>query len=99
MKQQSSLFVGDDLFETSLKEHIEERKAIKEADGIEFDEETIRKSSEAWRAECEARHCLNWYSLEERRKYLAEVEKKRGVDGRKYLEGFIMSEWKKRKSG
>ena len=84
------------LFDEVFEESLEERKAIMGADGI-HDDEAARKSSEAWRAECEARHCLDWYSLQERRDYIALVLKHRGEQGRKYLEEAIMAEWKKRK--
>lgn len=86
-----------DLFDAVFEESLAERKAIMADSGI-YDEEAARKSSEAWRAECEARHCLDHYSLEERREYLALVAKHRGADGRKQLEDSIMKEWKSRKA-
>ena len=77
-------------------EALAEREAIQADSGI-TDMDAAFKSSEVWRVLCEARHCLDWYSLQERRDYLALVLKHRGEQGRKYLEEAIMAEWKKRK--
>ena len=51
--------------------------------------------SEAWRAECEAREVLSW-KLADRRKFLVEVEKHRGTEGRRKLEEEILKLWNKR---
>lgn len=48
--------------------------------------------SEAWRAECEAREVLSW-KLADRRKFLVEVEKHRGIKGRQKLEEEILRLW------
>lgn len=48
--------------------------------------------SEAWRAECEAREVLSW-KLADRRKFLVEVEKHRGLKGRQKLEEEILRIW------
>lgn len=52
---------------------------------------------EQHRAECEAREVLKM-RLTDRRAYLDAIEKIRGKDGRKYLEGFIKIEWAKKKT-
>lgn len=52
---------------------------------------------EQHRAECEARYVLRM-KLADRRAYLESIEKFRGKDGRKYLEGFIQKEWAKKKT-
>lgn len=51
---------------------------------------------EQHRAECEARYVLRM-KLADRRAYLESIEKFRGKDGRKYLEGFIQKEWAKKR--
>ena len=48
--------------------------------------------SEAWRAECEAREVLSW-KLADRRKFLVEVEKHRGIEGRRKLEEELIRLW------
>ena len=48
--------------------------------------------SEAWRAECEAREVLSW-KLADRRKFLVEVEKHRGTEGRRKLEEELIRLW------
>ncbi len=48
--------------------------------------------SEAWRLECEAREVLSW-KLADRRKFLVEVEKHRGLKGRQKLEEEILRLW------
>lgn len=55
--------------------------------------------TERWRIQTEARHCLDFYSLEERRAFLAGVEKWRGEVGRKCLEKALRLEWEARKNG
>ena len=52
-------------------------------------------ASEEWRAICEARWVIS-KPLAERRKYLVGVGEKRGAAARKYLEGVILQEWKKK---
>jgi len=51
--------------------------------------------SEAWRSETEAREVLSW-KLADRRKFLVEVEKHRGLKGRQKLEEEILRLWNKR---
>jgi hypothetical protein len=52
--------------------------------------------SEAWRAECEAREVLSW-KLADRRRFLVEVEKHRGLKGRQKLEEEILKQWQLKK--
>jgi len=54
--------------------------------------------TERWRITTEAAHCLDWYSLEERREFLECVQKWRGEVGRKCLEKAILQEWNRRKA-
>jgi len=61
---------------------------------VEPDKDTY---GEKHRAECEARFVLKM-KLADRRAYLESIEKYRGKDGRKYLEGFIKTEWAKKKT-
>jgi hypothetical protein len=58
----------------------------------------IDTSSEAWRAQCEARHVLNEKpTLAQRRAFLELVEARRGKAGRRALEDAIRQEWDRRK--
>ena len=54
--------------------------------------------TERWRIETEAKHALDFYSLEERREFLEHVEKWRGAVGRKCMEKAIRQEWERRKA-
>lgn len=56
------------------------------------------RASEEWRAICEARWVIA-KPLAERRQYLVGVGEKRGAAARKYLEGVILQEWKKKAPG
>lgn len=47
--------------------------------------------SEAWRHECEAATVLAMPTLQQRRDYLAAVEKKRGIAAREALQNTILS--------
>lgn len=58
-------------------------------DGTEVD-----SSSEAWRAECEARHVLNMHGKPARYAYLTRVESKRGKVNRDALEAGVMGLWR-----
>ena len=53
--------------------------------------------TERWRIQTEAKHCLDFYRLEERRAFLDQVEKWRGEVGRKCLEKALRQEWEARK--
>lgn len=49
--------------------------------------------SEAWRAECEARHVCNMPTLKVRREYLAFVQAKRGENAWLQLRDLIAAAW------
>lgn len=49
--------------------------------------------SEAWRAECEARHVLAMPNIHLRRIYLADVTKRRGEVAGKALADLVRSVW------
>jgi hypothetical protein len=51
--------------------------------------------SEAWRAECEARHVLAMPNVHLRRIYLADVRKRRGDVAGKQLEDLVRAVWAK----
>lgn len=53
--------------------------------------------TERWRIGTEAKHCLDFYNLEERRAFLDSVQKWRGEVGRKCMEKAIRQEWEARK--
>jgi hypothetical protein len=73
-----------------------EREGIMADSGMSIDE--AFEDTERWRIETEARHALEFYSLEERRKFLDHVEKWRGKVGRKCMEKAIRQEWERRKA-
>lgn len=54
--------------------------------------------TERWRIETEAKHALDFYSLEERREFLEQVQTWRGEVGRKCMEKAIRQEWERRKA-
>ena len=85
-----------DLFDFDMKEAVEERIAIM-ADSDIHDDELAYTYTEKFRAECEARWCLDSMDLIDRRKYLSLVEVKRGIPGRKTLEAGLMDEFYRRK--
>lgn len=49
--------------------------------------------SEAWRAECEARHVLAMPNVIARREYLAAIRKKRGDVAGQQLEDLVRAVW------
>lgn len=53
----------------------------------------VLSDSEEWRAECEARHILNLPTKVARVALLDGIEKKRGPEARKALEGRILELW------
>lgn len=73
-----------------------EREGIMADSGI-VDIAAAFNDTERWRIETEAKHALDFYSLEERRAFLASVEKWRGEIGRKCMEKAIKQEWERRK--
>ena len=54
--------------------------------------------TERWRINTEAKHCLDYYNLEERRAFLDSIQKWRGEVGRKCMEKAIRLEWEARKA-
>lgn len=74
-----------------------EREGIMADSGI-VDIAAAFNDTERWRIEIEAKHALDFYSLEERRTFLTSVEKWRGEVGRKCMEKAIRQEWERRKS-
>lgn len=54
--------------------------------------------TERWRIGTEAKHCLDYYNLEERRAFLDQIQKWRGEVGRKCMEKAIRLEWEARKA-
>lgn len=73
-----------------------EREGIMADSGI-VDIAAAFNDTERWRIETEANHALDFYNLEERRAFLASVEKWRGEIGRKCMEKAIKQEWERRK--
>jgi hypothetical protein len=55
----------------------------------------VSNYSEAWRAECEARHVLAMANVHLRRIYLADVRKRRGDVAGKQLEDLVRAVWAK----
>lgn len=92
-----SLPVAIGLTVSDFVERLKEREAIM-ADSNIVDIKAAFGDSERWRIRIEAAHCLDWYSLEERRNYLEECERWRGEVGRKCLEKAILEEWNRRKA-
>jgi len=97
MKPERIGLMSSKSFDFDFGEVMQEREGVMADSGLS-DIAAAFTDSEAWRAECEARHCLNFYDLKERREYLALVEKHRGQAGRKSLEAAILLEWQKRKA-
>jgi hypothetical protein len=52
---------------------------------------------ERQRVVMEAKHCVEFYNITERREYLESVQKWRGEVGRKCMEKAIIQEWESRK--
>jgi hypothetical protein len=65
-----------------------ERVDVRLADGTVVD-----SASEAWRAECEARHVLRLPTKMRRYDYLDRVEGKRGKASREALQAAVMALW------
>lgn len=80
----------NDLF-ASMQEAVEEREAIKAADGIAFDEEK--------RHRCEVSWCMRTFypRHEEAKEYFALVEKRRGKEMADKLRDSVRDAWKARK--
>lgn len=58
-------------------------------DGSEVD-----SASEAWRAECEARHVLAMPAVEARREYLTGIQKRRGQAAYQALADLVREVWR-----
>lgn len=67
------------------------------ADVTLFDGTVVDSASEAWRAECEARHLLKLPSIGERRDYLNTVSRRRGLASRAALESLALALWEARR--
>ena len=74
-----------------------EREAIMAESGTHDISEAFN-DTERWRIQTEAKHALDWYSLEERRAFLDSVQKWRGEVGRKCMEKAIKQEWERRRT-
>jgi len=70
-----------------MSEEIEQAKNITDA----------FEATERWRIKTEAKHCLDFYNLVERRAFLDSVLIWRGAVGRKCMEKAIIQEWESRK--
>lgn len=57
-----------------------------------------KTSTQQYRVDCEVRTVLSW-RIDERRAYLAEVEKRRGVMARSFLEDALRKEFDRRRDG
>ena len=73
-----------------------EREAIMAESGLSVKEGF--NDTERWRINIEAKHALDFYSLEERRAFLDSVQRWRGEVGRKCMEKAIKEEWERRKA-
>lgn len=80
-----------------MAERYVERVGIMADSGIN-DIDAAFSDTEQARIRIEATHCLDWYSLEERRRFLANVEKWRGQAGLELMKTAIAAEWNRRKS-
>lgn len=76
---------------TSMQEAVEEREAIKAADGIAFDEEK--------RHRCEVSWCMRAFypRHEEAKEYFALVENSRGKEMADKLRDSVREAWRERK--
>ena len=58
-----------------------------------FDGREVDCASEAWRAECEARHVLAYPTVQARREYLAGIQKRRGDAAYQRLADLVRALW------
>lgn len=58
-----------------------------------IDGRQVDSYSEAWRAECEARHVLSIPNILARREYLAAISKRRGEKAGKELADLVRAVW------
>lgn len=73
-----------------------EREAIMAESGVSSIKAAFA-DTERWRIQTEAAHAMEWWSLDERREFLEEVERWRGEIGRKCMEKALMQEWERRR--
>lgn len=59
----------------------------------------VASDSEAWRCECEARRVAGLPTLEQRRDYLAHIERRRGCAEADKLRAMVAAVWKGAKHG
>lgn len=62
-----------------------------------IDGREVDSYSEAWRAECEARHVLSMRDIFSRREYLAAITKRRGEKAGKELADLVRAVWEKQR--
>ena len=74
-----------------------ERVGIMADSGID-DIRAAFADTEGERVKIEAKHCLDFYNLEERRAYLSAVQEWRGEEGRKRMEAAMLVIWNERKA-
>ena len=58
-----------------------------------IDGSQVSNYSEAWRAECEARHVLTMPDIQARRTYLADVSRRRGEVAGQALANLVRAVW------
>ncbi len=58
-----------------------------------IDGREVDSASEAWRAECEARHILSMRDIYSRREYLAAISKRRGEKAGNELADLVRAVW------
>lgn len=63
-----------------------------------IDGTTVPSDSEAWRAECEARHILTMPTIQARRDYLADIQKRRGDAAYAALADLVRAVWEHRRA-
>ena len=89
-------------FEEAAKEVFEERAAIAEFDGLLTREEAEKLgllASRRYLEDCEINEICNMPSLEQRKTYLAMIEKARGKAATDHIKNQLQREWMRRKSG
>jgi hypothetical protein len=64
-----------------------------------LDGSEVASDSDAWRMECEARHVAGMPTLEKRRDYLADIERRRGCVEADKLRATVAAVWKGAKHG
>lgn len=80
-----------------MPERFVERVGIMADSGIDNIDAAFADTEMA-RIKIEAQHCVDWYDLGERRRFLANVEKWRGQPGLALMQQAISEAWQRRKS-